>query len=634
MKFEPIVPNADLDIHDDPPGLWSRVAVICRWKDAHAFRRKWPHAAVVGPLRTVRGIDELVRNLLHNPQIRVVVIDGPDLTQGEETTRALYLAWGTMPEGLVGADAWGPWLQVRGDIEPVESGIFEVGFSIRTGVDFKPAMYERDRSGGRITLPPPPPKATAAAPHGDPGERVAADTLAELWPMVLQRAMRFGRLMPTQYGDTKELLCLVGVVRDVEASLAEMEPPFTHETKPKGYNPPCGHRHGRYGCTDTECFYGEDREFKHPILGISWAQVEAYRDQVAGLVPPTDRPYSYGSRMRGVARQHDLPVPALDGQLRGLFPDQFSAVEEMLGTSPGTRAAYLTPWRPAEDAGKESGRPCMVGAWFRVEPTTTETEERDLAVELVDQRNGYTIEFGDRAVISAEYDEEASRIRAARSKLHLVVAFRSHDLYGAYGTNLAGIMLWQSETAKKLGMQVGSLTVTSYSAHVYARDWAAAEAAVETHLPKGPYWDQRSTWRVERVEVQQPFPSAWPKVGERVFHEHRGQFETIGGWFLIERYDFREGESEPYSVKLVPAPDPEVGAGNLPEWISTTDLLGIRPRRKFLLRATALTPDGKEIIEVFEAETEEGLRGKIEQSGLVTSIGAALWLGDEIRRKA
>ena len=27
---------------------------------------------------------------------------------------------------------------------------------------------------------------------------------------------------------------------------------------------------------------------------------------------------------------------------------------------------------------------------------------RDLAVELVDQRNGYTIEFGDRAVISAE----------------------------------------------------------------------------------------------------------------------------------------------------------------------------------------------------------------------------------------
>jgi hypothetical protein len=51
-----------------------------------------------------------------------------------------------------------------------------------------------------------------------------------------------------------------------------------------------------------------------------------------------------------------------------------------------------------------------------------------------------------------------------------------------------------------------------------------------------------------------------------------------------------------------------------------------------MLRATALTPDGKEVIAVFEATTPEALRSQIERSGLISSVGSALWVGDEIRR--
>lgn len=33
---------------------------------------------------------------------------------------------------------------------------------------------------------------------------------------------------------------------------------WTFETRPKSYHPPCGHLHGRYGCTnDGHCGYGE-----------------------------------------------------------------------------------------------------------------------------------------------------------------------------------------------------------------------------------------------------------------------------------------------------------------------------------------------------------------------------------------
>lgn len=646
MKFELIVPNPDVDVHPDPPGLWQHVAVICRWKDARAQRKQWPHAAVIGPLRTVRGLDELARNLLLNNAIRVVLVVGNDLTPDEATTKALIALWKGEPEGEkhIGEDVRGPLWDVQTLVQlvclerrvPLVADLLArwralaqfpdllppwthetkppdynppcghihgrfgctdnwCGYGVKPKV-FRPAPhmsplaalvpsdYESERP--KVILPPPPPTANATAPAGDPGERVVGDTLTDLWPQVLHRAMRFGAERPTHYGPTRELLCLVGVVRDVEGSLDEFK--------------------------DLEAWKAQRSTqlvpLKHPILGLSWAEVDAYRDRVS-KVAPKGVPYSYGSRMCGAANPAvDLPCPVLDSQLLGLFPDQLAAVEKLLSEKPDTRAAFVTPWRPVEDSGKESGRPCMVGGWFRTEPSPEyiSAKSGDWYVSTVDglrevwqlfehEKEGPCWKRVLRESETTSYEVEIERIRSTgnylfgrrihvHNILHLIIAFRSHDLFAAYPTNLAGILLWQSELAAKLGLKAGSLTCTSYSAHVYERDWTAAEEAIRQHYDtnREPRWDRRSTFHVELVPpviVEKPVA-----VGE-----------TLHDW-RDKRGDYRGPQPQP------------------------------------TLRATALTPDGEKVLRVFEAETPEALRAQVERSGLVTSIGAALWLGDEIRR--
>ena len=53
-----------------------------------------PYAAVAGPLRTQPGIDLFVRNLLANPQIRLVILDGPTAgVVGEEAKDSLFVVF-------------------------------------------------------------------------------------------------------------------------------------------------------------------------------------------------------------------------------------------------------------------------------------------------------------------------------------------------------------------------------------------------------------------------------------------------------------------------------------------------------------------------------------------------------------
>lgn len=788
MRFEPIVANPDIDVHPDPPGLWQHVAVVCRWKDAKAQRKQWPHAAVIGPLRTVRGLDELARNLLHNPQIRVVLVVGNDLTEGEETTKALLALWKGEPEGErhVGEEVHGPFWDVQVLVQlvlpdepqpdlPLQEGTAPLVKKItallvkkiqdeRAGLppegdallarwralaqfpdlpppwdfttkppDYNPQCGHRHGSHGctndwcgygaapgtfrpashpsplaalvpsdqserpKVTLPPPPPKATATAPSGDPGERVVGETLVDLWPQVLHRAMRFGREAPTQHGPTRELLCLVAVVRDVERSVAEL-----------ARCPVCGDG----PCQDTVNVSSPcpavsfSPEAKHPVLGITYAQAEAYHRKVSRAEVPEGAPYSYGSRMRG----HDLPHKpfrvgsgldrkVVDGKVvygpgyKVLYDedccerepscirsrgheghcdreewweneknlkvlveenDQIAKLERLLAEKLDTRAAYVTPWRPAEDSGKESGRPCMVGAWWRVEgydndPWVVEDEPGYGGAldgdAIVDNDNGKRIIWasiahcwtelwsgpGSDLAAALEHLRSTGEVKrlVSRDRLHLVVAFRSHDLFAAYPTNLAGILLWQAETAAKLGMRAGTLTVTSYSAHVYERDWNAAEAVIAEHYEKAhrePAWDQRSSWHVELV---QPVVEEKPvEVGE-VLQIPRPASGVLDTWEvqaepLPDLYDHVWVENQTTGERR---------KVSLHDWREKRgDYRGPQPQPT--LRATALTPDGREVLGTFEAETPEALRTMCERSGLVTSIGAALWLGDEIRKVA
>jgi thymidylate synthase len=191
--------------------------------------------------------------------------------------------------------------------------------------------------------------------------------------------------------------------------------------------------------------------------------------------------------------------------------DGFSGVDNLLVNKPNDRGIAVSPWTPKDAAGGH-GRPCLVWVQFRL----------------------------------------------LGGALHLQFVFRSHDYFAAYPMNVAALASWLIREADARGLEVGTITCLSVSAHLYDRDWHDARQVIDEHLPKGHQWDPRSTWR---VEVHRPASS---------------------------------------TIILVDPPT---------------------------IRATALTPDGVDVIEVFEGRTAEAVQRKIERSGLLTTIGNALWLG-------
>lgn len=462
MTFIPVVANLDLSIESKPLAPYHRIAVVCRWKDAHSFRDRIPKVSIVGPLRTVRGIDLFVRNLLANPQIRGVVIAGADLTPGTATTAALFEVWrdplGETAGRLVGDDIPRDLLAAL----VAEVTITVVGRDLNdTVIDLLEQVEACDRPSGRRVFPPRAPVATARGPAGDVGQRVAGDTLSDVWPRVLGQILDFGIEVPSKYGNTKELLGLISVIRDPVATADEIgrrPTPFT----------------------------------------MSREELDEYTRRISTDYAPTEDVYSYGSRMA----------------------DQIPVIMGAINSKPDDRGHFLTPWLPS-DTFKPGGRPCLVGIQFRL---------------------------------------------LAR-RLHLFATFRSHDMFAAYPQNLAALCAWLVQVAGRFGHEVGSLHVTSVSAHLYDRDWNEAASAVEK-ARHGLDWDQRSSWRVEVVDLA------------------REGFTGLGS----DHIDARR------------------------------------------IRATAMTPDGAEVVSVFEGATAHALRTAIERSGLVTTVGAALFLGEELMR--
>ena len=211
--------------------------------------------------------------------------------------------------------------------------------------------------------------------------------------------------------------------------------------------------------------------------------------------------------------------------------DQLERLNELLTRDPSTRAAFVSPWRSETDGG-HGGEPCLVGAHFR----------------------------------------------AVDGALHLTVIFRSHDLFGAYPHNLAACCLWLVRTAEAHGMAVGTLTCCSFSAHVYERDWAAAQDVVEAYKPPpGPRWDPRTIWTVEAVADAAPddHPAS---------SGYRRKLRATA--FAVEHRE---------------------GGGNT-------------------------TPGEGEVVAVFEAKTPETLMRDLAESGLIQEPAALLWLGGEVER--
>lgn len=649
-------PNADIDIHPAPPEGWHRVAVVGGWQDAKRIRAKWPHAAVVSPLRTLRGIDLLARGLLANPQIRVLVWDGPDLTPGEETRKALFDLFSTDRMATVAE-----WAREHADIpmnalvdllEQANGGVLLVdmrakgGWPWRDSLEYNDGVYggpNSDRPGGAIICPPPVPVAAATAPHGDPGDRVAGDTLADVWPRLLRGVLATGRLVPTQYGATRELLAHTTVVRD-PASIRRWWTDHVGCSRcdGAGLDPeaiPAGPL-----CPDCSGSGIGRPEVAHPVLGISWAKVEAYAECFPGPKVGEGAPYSYGSRLRGAAPVFSevLPNP---GGIDGLrFTQEAAALDQVaialdrLRVDPLDRAVFLSPWRPAYDLPLPTGgEPCLVGAWFRATPVAVVDADgapcADCGWREMDHGPG-----ADEPATRAETSEVCPAYRASFT-LHLVTTWRSRDAYAAWPLNAAAACLWLVRTAEALGMAVGTYTDTSLSLHVYDRDWTDAQAVVDAYKPpSGPRWDQRTIWRVELV-TDAPAVVCTKDDCECDKVHSLGQCDMKCGRVAVGVYSPRT------AVVALCAPCHQ--AQKWPAWAKMPS--EYPPAQYYVsLRATAYAvatgniagensvalrapPEGA-VVAVIEANSPDVLCRRIAESGLVQEPSALLWLGTEIAR--
>jgi len=64
-------------------------------------------------------------------------------------------------------------------------------------------------------------------------------------------------------------------------------------------------------------------------------------------------------------------------------------------------------------------------------------------------------------------------------KVHLPTLFRSHDFGAAYPANLYGLSKLLEYVAERVGVELGTITTISISAHVYDHDWDMVENVVQ-----------------------------------------------------------------------------------------------------------------------------------------------------------
>ena len=71
------------------------------------------------------------------------------------------------------------------------------------------------------------------------------------------------------------------------------------------------------------------------------------------------------------------------------------------------------------------------------------------------------------------------QVLQTNKKLHLLVTVRSHDIFKAAIPNAFGLRALQQSISAKVGMEMGSLQITSQSAHIYEAEWEDAKKVAQ-----------------------------------------------------------------------------------------------------------------------------------------------------------
>lgn len=155
------------------------------------------------------------------------------------------------------------------------------------------------------------------------------------------------------------------------------------------------------------------------VVGATPEAVQEYHDVFLSPDKPDGVSYTYGNRLQRYPR----------GEGSGETVDQIvESIIKNLKASPDTRRAVATTLVPWVDAYSDEP-PCIT------------------QVQAI-QANG---------------------------RLHMLVTVRSHDIFKAAVPNAFGLRILQARIAREAGFELGSLQITSQSAHLYEGDWDNAK---------------------------------------------------------------------------------------------------------------------------------------------------------------
>lgn len=311
--------------------LWSKVDyVLQRFRQAGVdLDPATSPVAVFGNLYG-NGLREMLRNLLHNPQIQVLLICGHDRSGSrEELVNFFELGLEPEPSSLVQYRSPAPGVavapcRIRQTRRLLDDLVRPEHFNsppclVWLGDPQEAATQGRLRDFFASWQPPPVPQMARQQvplpevdlpyfPSNPRGHQVVRDTPLEAWKEVLYLLTRFGRRVTLKKGERLELQHVKVVVE---------KPHFEAE---------------------------EDLRAAH----LDPERLRSYQaDILRGELRP-DEAYHYGHRLRTYF---------------GL--DTLAACAARLQEDPEDRKSYLTLWDNPRDLKAQEGRPCLVSLFFR-----------------------------------------------------------------------------------------------------------------------------------------------------------------------------------------------------------------------------------------------------------------------------
>lgn len=161
-----------------------------------------------------------------------------------------------------------------------------------------------------------------------------------------------------------------------------------------------------------------DRIKMYPYFRFTKKEVIQYYQQILSPRKPRGIKYTYGS---------------LFSNFNGV--KQLDIMVEHLRKYSYSRRAVLSCWNPPKDLNNPHS-PCLISAQFNIQ----------------------------------------------NEKLFLSVLFRSNDIYRALPQNCFGLLKFQNEVASRLGIPVGTFTISTVSAHIYQENFRGARMVVNNNL--------------------------------------------------------------------------------------------------------------------------------------------------------